>query len=75
MSKAAGRERVRRRAHHNPCSKQQWWARRKSAFVLLRHDLSLRYGAGLAPQQGHLGRCFVSALTKRARTVAIEFGM
>jgi hypothetical protein len=31
--------------------------------------------AVVAPQQGHRGRVLTSALIKRARIVAIEFGM
>jgi len=33
------------------------------------------YVAALAPQQGHRGRVLMSALIKRTRMVAIEFGM
>jgi hypothetical protein len=34
-----------------------------------------RFDAAMAPQQGHRGKVLTSALIRRARTVAIEFGM
>jgi hypothetical protein len=39
-------------------------------LVILRHKFRW-----LPPQHGHLGRVLMSALIKRTRMVAIEFGM
>jgi hypothetical protein len=41
---------------------------------LLRHNFVRLYFAALAPQQGHRGKVLMSALIKRTRMVAIEFG-
>ncbi len=45
------------------------------ALVLLRHNFRRLCLAALAPQQRHRGKFFMIALIKRARMVAIEFGM
>jgi hypothetical protein len=44
-------------------------------LILLRHNLRRLYLIALAPQQGHRGRVFTSALINDTRMVAIEFGM
>jgi hypothetical protein len=51
------------------------WARRKRAFVLLHHKFCRLCLEALLPQHGHRGRVLMSALIKRTRMVAIEFGM
>jgi hypothetical protein len=55
-----------------PCEGKTW-ARRKGAFVLLRHKDFGRY-LWAAAQQGHLGRVLTRALIRRERIVAIELG-
>jgi hypothetical protein len=45
-------------------------------FVVLRHNFCRLYVATtLLPQHGHRGRVLMSALIRRMRMVAIEFGM
>ena len=48
---------------------------RQYALVVLRHNFRRLYVAALLPQQGHRGKFLMSALIKRTRMVAIEFGM
>jgi hypothetical protein len=43
--------------------------------VDLRHGRRRPFDAALAPQHGHRGKVLMSARIKRARMVAIEFGM
>jgi hypothetical protein len=45
-----------------------------ASLILLRHGFRRVRGVATAPQQGHLVVALVSALIKRARIVAIEFG-
>src|ERR1700704_4299227 len=47
----------------------------RAALILLRHKFWRLCLAAFRPQQGHRGRVFTSALIKRTRMVAIEFGM
>jgi hypothetical protein len=47
----------------------------KDGLILLRHERGRVDGPALAPQVGHLGRHFASALASQTRMVAIECGM
>jgi len=47
----------------------------QAAVVLLHHKFRRLCLEALLPQQGHRGRVLMSALIKRKRMVAIEFGM
>jgi hypothetical protein len=46
-----------------------------SLLVLLHHKSHLRYFANGVVQQGHRGKLLTSAVMRRRRTVAIEFGI
>src|SRR5450631_1240533 len=50
-------------------------APRNDGLVLLHHKFRRLCLEALLPQQGHRGRVLMSALIKRKRMVAIEFGM
>jgi len=44
-------------------------------LVLLRHECDRLFDAALRPQHGHRGKVLASAMIRRTRMVAIEFGM